>query len=39
MTSSTLPSVHVSDRASDRIREALAAEATARFVRIDVGVG
>jgi hypothetical protein len=39
MSATALPSVHVSDRASERIREVLAAEASARFVRIDVGIG
>jgi hypothetical protein len=33
------PSIEVSDRARERLREALAGEASARFIRIDVGVG
>jgi hypothetical protein len=33
------PSIEVTDRAKARLREALASEARARFVRIDVGRG
>ena len=33
------PTIEVSDRARERLREALADEARAQFVRIDVGVG
>jgi Fe-S cluster assembly iron-binding protein IscA len=33
------PSIEVTDRAKERLREALSREATARFIRIDVGRG
>ncbi len=33
------PSIEVTDRAKTRLREALALEANARFIRIDVGRG
>ncbi len=33
------PAVEVSDRAAERLREALAEEAGAPLVRVDVGVG
>lgn len=33
------PAIEVSDRARERLREALAREASARFIRIDVGRG
>ena len=33
------PTIEISDRALERLREALADEARARFVRIDVGIG
>lgn len=33
------PTIEVTDRAKERLREALAQEANARFIRIDVGRG
>lgn len=33
------PRIEITDRAKERLREALATEASARFVRIDVGHG
>jgi hypothetical protein len=39
MTAALQPSIEVSDRARERLREVLAREARARFIRIDVGVG
>lgn len=33
------PSIEVTDRAKERLRAALAREAGARFIRIDVGRG
>jgi hypothetical protein len=39
MTAAPPPSIEVSDRARERLREALAREARARFIRIDVGIG
>jgi Fe-S cluster assembly iron-binding protein IscA len=33
------PIIEVTDRAKERLREALAREANARFIRIDVGRG
>jgi hypothetical protein len=33
------PSIEVTERARERLREALASESRARFVRIDVGRG
>lgn len=33
------PTIEVTDRAKERLREVLAGEANARFIRIDVGRG